>query len=180
MSELSRRASEAAGQCRTRDSHINLGLIGRGLHLHAEEPGRVCGNQLELVEETAASGDGSAQLRRFDQKEKRANEAGQLIPTSLVASDEAHHTANAIQHESPWKTYEKGYDLKLDHFVTITARKAPRNGMVAIRKSTRQDAGPKLDMIRRISHKRLITLLEVFDCDETIYVVFEHVFTSLK
>ena len=62
----------------------------------------------------------------------------------------------------------------------IAARKAPGHGKVAIKTFTRQEANPKLDMIRRISHRRFVDLLEVFEFDNATYAVFEHIFTSLK
>ena len=52
--------------------------------------------------------------------------------------------------------------------------------MVMIKTFTIQEASPKLDMIRRISHKRFVDLLEVFEFDNNICIVFDYIFTSLK
>lgn len=83
------------------------------------------------------------------------------------------------KHESPWQTYEKGFDLKFDQFVTVATRKAPRTGKVTIRKLAGQNAASELDLLRRVAHERFVTLLEIMDHEKTIYMVFEHIFVSL-
>jgi hypothetical protein len=84
-----------------------------------------------------------------------------------------------IKHQSPWQTYERGYDLKFDQFVAVATRKAPLTGKVTIRKLAGQNAASELDMLRRVDHERFVTLLEIMDHEKTIYMVFEHIFVSL-
>ena len=72
MSELRKRAPRTAGQRQNRESHIDQGLIGRGLYLQAEEPSRLHAGQLQPIEEITASEDESAQRRNFEQKEENA------------------------------------------------------------------------------------------------------------
>ena len=84
-----------------------------------------------------------------------------------------------VQHGIPWKTYEEGYDLKLDQFVKVATRKAPLHGKVAIKTFAGRDANRQLDMLHSVYHERFISLLEVFESDTTWYAVFEHVVTSL-
>lgn len=83
------------------------------------------------------------------------------------------------QRAFPWKTYEKGYELKLDQFVTIACRKAPLKGNVVVRNFTDPDANRKLDMVRRIRHGRFVDLLEIFEFERMWYAVFEHIVMSL-
>jgi hypothetical protein len=86
---------------------------------------------------------------------------------------------NRIKHESPWKAYKSGYDLKLDQFVTVAVRKAPRAGKVAIREFVSQDVDRKLEMLWSVRHERFVNLLEIFEVGETYYAVFEHIFVTL-
>ena len=63
MPEPPKRILWTAGQRQSRESHMNLGLIGRGLCLQAEEPGRLPTDQLQPIEEITASKDKSAPPR---------------------------------------------------------------------------------------------------------------------
>jgi hypothetical protein len=84
-----------------------------------------------------------------------------------------------IKYESPWNTYERGYDLKLDQFVTVAVRKAPNAGKVAIRQFARRDMNPKLEILQRIRHSSFVNLLEVFEFGGICYAIFEHIFVNL-
>ncbi|KAK5044692.1 hypothetical protein LTR84_010584 [Exophiala bonariae] len=86
---------------------------------------------------------------------------------------------NRIKHESPWKAYKSGYDLKLDQFVTVAVRKAPGAGKVAIREFDRQDGDRKIEMLWSVRHERFVNLLEIFEVGDTYYAVFEHIFVTL-
>jgi hypothetical protein len=80
---------------------------------------------------------------------------------------------------SPWDSYEKKYDLKLDSFVTVASRKADSNELVTIKTFGRRDAKDKLHKLRHLRHDRLVTLLDIFAFDDSVHVVMEHMPVSL-
>jgi hypothetical protein len=84
-----------------------------------------------------------------------------------------------VKHESPWKTYKKGYELKLDKYITVAAHLFPHSGKVAIKEYARSEAERNLEMLNTVRHVRFIRALELFEWDQTCYAVFEHVFVSL-
>ena len=49
------------------------------------------------------------------------NKTGQALAVGNVALMGGVDSSHITWHESPWKTYEKGYDLKFDQFVVIAA-----------------------------------------------------------
>ena len=180
MSEHRERHLQAHSPHQNRESHINLGLIGHGFDSHIQNPSQLRADHLEAIEESTVTRANSTQPRILPQKEENINKVGRDRAVYTTAPPRSGHGFSSIQHDSPWKTYEKGHDLKFDQFVIVAARKAPRHGKVAIKEFAKQDASHKLDMIRRVRHERFVNLLEVFEVDKTVYAVFEHIFTSLK
>ena len=162
----------------TRDSHIDLGLIGHGrspliqeFHAHSRNsPTRT--NQRTVAGDTSAH-NGASQLRTG------ISIGDQHVSSGFPQAMQGEQEGSRVQYDTPWKMYEKGYDLKLDQFVTVATRKAPLHGKVAIKTFAGRDANRKLDMLHRVCHERFVSLLEVFESDTTWYAVFEHVVTSL-
>ena len=161
-----------------RDSHIDLGLIGRGRSpLTQEFHARSRSSPTTTTQRTVA-GDTSAQDGTSQPKETGIS-IGDQHSSGFPQAIRGEQEGSRVQHGIPWKIYEKGYDLKLDQFVTVATRKAPLHGKVAIKTLAGRDANRKLDMLHRVCHKRFVSLLEVFESDTTWYAVFEHVVTSL-
>lgn len=158
-----------------RRSHINLESIGARPSARREGAGALVGVKThksdnavfdipEISDESGTEKEGSIERKR---------------PNALKSHPKWERQLFRSKHESPWRTYEKGYDLKLDEFVTVATRKAPLCGKVTIRKFGDQDAARKLDMLRKVEHERFVALLEIFDYEKTNYVVLEHVSVSL-
>ncbi|KAI9769848.1 MAG: hypothetical protein M1840_003842 [Geoglossum simile] len=85
----------------------------------------------------------------------------------------------ATKRESPWKSFEEKYELKLDGFVTIATRKAQPRGIVIIKRFTGPDAANKMQMLQKIRHDSFLHALECFSFENHLHVVFEHVPTTL-
>ena len=180
MSERPNRILLASPPRQNRDSHINLGLIGHSLRPRPQEYSRPGGDSLEPIEESAAAQNSSAQLRSFYPTESNTNMGYRLIPIGSVTPAKREQGSGRIKHDSPWKSYEEGYDLKLESFVKVAVRKAPLHGKVAIRKFAGRNATCELDMLRRVRHERFVQVLEVFEFETVYHVVFEHVSVTLR
>ena len=180
MSERPKRNLLASPSRQNRESHINLGLIGHGLRPQPQEYSRSGDDSLEPIEESKAAQGISSQMRSFYRKEGNANIGERHLLVGSVPPAEREPGSGKIKHESPWKTYDAGYDLKLESFVKVAVRKAPQHGKVAIRKFADRDATRELDMLRRVRHERFVQVLEIFEFETVYYVVFEHVLVTLR
>jgi hypothetical protein len=103
----------------------------------------------------------------------------QIVSTLATQLQSEKQQCSRIRHESPWKMYTRGYELKLDQFITVAIRKAPQAGKVAIKEIATKDINLKLQMLRTIRHDKFVALLEIFKFDERCYAVFEHIFVTI-
>ena len=163
----------------TRDSHIDLGLIGRGRSPLTQEFHTHSRDSPTIINQRTGAGDTSAQDGASQPKETGTIVRDQHVSSGFPQVMQGEQEGSRVQYDTPWKIYEKGYDLKLDQFVTVATRKAPLQGKVAIKTFAGRDANRKVDMLYRVCHERFVSLLEVFESDTTWYAVFEHVVTSL-
>ena len=162
-----------------RESHIDLGLLGRGQNHQIQESSNPPRNLTKTTKQEAMARDTSAQDGASQPKETHTSIGEQHVSSGFPQTIGGDQERSSIKHDDPWKTYEKGYDLKLDQFVTVATRKAPLHGKVAIKVFRGREANRKLDMLHRICHERFVSLLEVFEFQKTWYAVFEHVVISL-
>ena len=79
------------------------------------------------------AGDTSAQDGASRPKETGTSIGDQHVSSGLPLAMQGEDRGSKVQHGIPWKTYEEGYDLKPDQFVTVATRKAPVHGRVAIK-----------------------------------------------
>jgi serine/threonine protein kinase len=82
--------------------------------------------------------------------------------------------------ESPWKQYEKAYDLELAGSVEVAVRKAPPIELVHVRTFLKPGAEKALHMFQQLQHPNIVTALDVFTTDDGLYVVFEPMSISLE
>ena len=171
-------AQRAASRNHDRNSHIDLGSVALG-----RTTSEISGHADEVLgaEKKSNATRGYFVQSRVPHKERAdASRRAQDIPGNVQRAVRARESGYVMtQHASPWKIYEKGYELKLDQFVTVAHRKAPLQGKVVIRNFVEPDANRKLDMVRRIRHRRFVDLLEIFEFEKTWYAVFEHIVMSL-
>lgn len=82
----------------------------------------------------------------------------------------------SVKHESPWRSYEKSYELRLGvgGRVTVAERKEPLDGVVTVRNFSTYNAEEKLRVLQRIKHKNFVSVLEVFSSEDSFHIVFEH------
>lgn len=167
----------------SRISRIDLGSIGSGL-------GSRVSPRLQPLEETARIAEGGSTVWNTSspatgaahQVTERANKINIQRPGISVRQQPRpgrEEKPIPVKHESPWKTYKKGYELKLDKYITVAVHLFPRSGKVAIKEYARSEAEQNCEMLNTVRHVRFIKALELFEWDQTCYAVFEHVFVSL-
>jgi len=82
------------------------------------------------------------------------------------------------KYESPWKTLQKVYELKLKDFTTVAARFFSPCELVTV-KLFEKPADGGLDMLQQIRHENFVTFLESYQFEECSYPILEHVAISL-
>ncbi|KAH6703064.1 kinase-like domain-containing protein [Leptodontidium sp. MPI-SDFR-AT-0119] len=82
--------------------------------------------------------------------------------------------------ESPWKKYEKFYDVELGGPVEVAIRKAAPVELVHVRAFVTQAAEKTLHVYRQLQHPNIVTALEAFTTDSGLYIVLEHMPLSLE
>lgn len=82
----------------------------------------------------------------------------------------------SVKHESPWRSYDKNYELRLGvgDRVTVAERKEPLDGVVTVRSFSAYNAEEKLRVLHRIKHENFVPVLEVFSSEDSFHIVFEH------
>lgn len=81
--------------------------------------------------------------------------------------------------ESPWKYYEKIYDLELAGPVQVAVRRRDPVELVHVRTFTNPGAEMALYRYQHIQHVNMITALDAFTTDTGLYVVLEAMPVSL-
>lgn len=108
----------------------------------------------------------------------RAVASGLLLPKAVRAGVRAHEYVE-IKHESPWKSFQKVYELKFDNYNTVAIRKALPCEVVTVKGFTESEVDEKLDMLQRIRHENFVAFLGSFQFEQGSYAVLEHVPVSL-
>ncbi|KAK5311992.1 hypothetical protein LTR93_011505 [Exophiala xenobiotica] len=179
-----------ARSAQNRESRIDLGAIGSEPGSKSSTPA----NHLEQIARTAeristswrklspATDTGGEMEKGIGKQTEKATE-----PEMRKPSGSAHRQPPSgkgeipitVRHESPWKMYKKGYELKFEDFVIVAVRLSPNSGKVAIKNYNRREGERSLDMLNIVRHAKFISFLEVFEWDQMFFAVFEHVFVSL-
>lgn len=82
--------------------------------------------------------------------------------------------------ESPWKYYEKIYDLVLAGPVQVAVRRTDPVELVHVRTFTNPGAEKALHLYQHIQHVNIITALAAFTTDTGLHVVLEAMPVSLE
>lgn len=85
------------------------------------------------------------------------------------------------RNDSPWKSYDRGYELELSRHVTVivAVQKEPRSELVNIRNFTKPEMETALYRYQTVRHSSFITALESFITYDHLYIVLEHMPISL-
>lgn len=116
------------------------------------------------------------------------------LPEAIKSGVRAHEYVRT-KHGSPWRIYEKTYQLRLgikdwvavaerrylpSNVVTVRSeRKDPLSNLVIVRSFSGPNVEEKLRKFQQIQHANFVSALEVFRFNETSYVIFEFMAYSL-
>ena len=120
---------------------------------------------------------GTKRLRRTILSSSESSPTAGPKDLKLVKAAEAGvraHECVTIKHESPWKTYNKVFELKLEEYVIVAVRKDPSCEIVFIKSFNGPDADVKIKMLQRVRHHNFIAFLDAFTFNQTCYAIFEH------
>ena len=95
-----------------------------------------------------------------------------------------------VKEESPWRTYDEGYDLRVSGLVTVVKKRRPVSKMlmtdnrpasevVAIRKLSGSSRNANLSMFLQVQGEYFIKCIEVYEFRADLYIVLEHMPISL-
>ena len=83
---------------------------------------------------------------------------------------------------SPWRSYERIYQLRLGvgDRVTVAERKSPPFNVVTVRSLSGPRVEDKLRILQQIQHTNFVSAFDAFKFEQSLYVVFEHMPISLQ
>ena len=83
------------------------------------------------------------------------------------------------RNSSPWNTYDKKFQLKIKEYVSVAVKKALPDELSVIKSFDEEAAYEKILMLQRLRHERFVLPLEVYNFDQTSFVVFDYIPLSL-
>ena len=95
-----------------------------------------------------------------------------------------------MKEESPWRTYDEGYNLRIDGLITIAKKKRSASKMaatedrsasevVAVRKLSDSSRSENLSRLLQIQRQYFVKCIEAYEFGADLYVVLEHMPISL-
>jgi hypothetical protein len=92
------------------------------------------------------------------------------------------HEYIMIKEGSPWRSYERIYQLRLGvgDRVNVAERKSPPFDIVTVRSFSGPRIEDKLYMLQRIQHPNFVSAFDAFKFEQSLYIVFEHMPISLQ
>ena len=125
-----------------------------------------------------------------DLTRKRDHRATESSHRPSIKSKSAKYTPQRPQHEpelipvwdgSPWKAYEDRYRLELGVWFTLAGKKPRRTGeVVAVRSISGPNAEEDIYRIRLLCHRNLLSVHEIFNFEDSSYIVSERMQISLE
>ncbi|QKX63178.1 uncharacterized protein TRUGW13939_10347 [Talaromyces rugulosus] len=106
------------------------------------------------------------------------------LPTSavtgpIVPAEQSYLQPN-LQHEAPWKTFEKVYECDLAGTVVVAVRRAQPVHVHAIRAFASRDADELYYKFRHLQHENVMRAMHCFTTKDAFYAEFEHFPLSLE
>ena len=93
-----------------------------------------------------------------------------------------------VKEESPWRSYDEGYDLRVSGLVTVAKKKRPdfkvakgrpASEVVAVRKISGSSRNTSLSMLLRVQGEYFVRCTDAYEFGAELYVVLEHMPISL-
>jgi hypothetical protein len=160
-------------------------LMERGLHPHAGSDTK----QAEVnIDRTAARQDDAKWKARESVSSSDSDAIDpktglmRLRLVEAVNSGVRAHEYIMTKDESPWRSYERIYQLRLGvgDRVNVAERKSPPFDIVTVRSFSGPRIEDKLYMLQRIRHPNFVLAFDAFKFEQSLYIVFEHMPISLQ
>ncbi len=95
-----------------------------------------------------------------------------------------HLDARSVVKESPWQTYEEGYNLRVGGLVTVARRKRLESPLdaaekVAIKKLSGPSRDAELSTLRQVQGKYFVKFVEAYSMEDDLYIILEFMPISL-
>ena len=93
-----------------------------------------------------------------------------------------------VKEESPWRSYDEGYDLRVSGLVTVAKKKrpdfkvakgCPASEVVAVKKLLGSSRNTSLSMLLRVQGEYFVKCTDAYEFGAELYVVLEHMPISL-
>ena len=93
-----------------------------------------------------------------------------------------------VKEESPWRSYDEGYDLRVSGLVTVAKKKRPgskvakgrpASKVVAVRKLLGSGRNTSLSMLLQVQGEYFVKYTDAYEFGAELYVVLEHMPISL-
>ncbi|MCJ1235118.1 hypothetical protein MMC14_003082 [Varicellaria rhodocarpa] len=84
-----------------------------------------------------------------------------------------------VKNGSPWGNYNEKYELKFEDFATVAVSKGPSNKLVTIKKMEQAGSREQVTLLQRLQHDSFVQCLEIFEFDQSVYVVSDYIAVSL-
>jgi hypothetical protein len=160
-------------------------LMERGLHPHAGSDTK----QADVnIDRTAARQDTAKWKARESASSSESHAIDpktglmRLRLVEAVNSGVRAHEYIMVKEGSPWRSYERIYQLRLGvgDRVNVAERKSPPFDIVTVRSFSGPRLEDKLYMLQRIQYPNFVSALDAFKFEQSLYIVFEHMPISLQ
>ncbi len=93
-----------------------------------------------------------------------------------------------VKEESPWRSYDEGYDLRVSGLVTVAKKKRPgskvakgrpASKVVAVRKLSGSGRNTSLSMLLRVQGEYFVKCTDAYEFGAELYIILEHMPISL-
>ena len=93
-----------------------------------------------------------------------------------------------VKKQSPWRSYDEGYDLRVSGLVTVAKKKRPdskvpkgrpASEVVAVRKLSGSSRDASLSMLLRVQGEYFVRCTDAYEFGAELYLVLEHMPISL-
>jgi hypothetical protein len=166
-----------------RHTQILNTLKERGPHPHSRgDTEQADGNRTAARQNTAKQQAGERESYPEDDAIDPETGMLRLRLVEAVASGVRAHEYIMTKEGSPWRSYERIYQLRLGvgDRVTVAERRSPPFNVVTVRSFSGPRVEDKLRMLQQIQHANFVSAFDAFKFEQSLYVVFEHMPISLQ
>ena len=175
-----------ASNSNKRDTNLDLARFRNLQSLPAVPESTEVFTSPQIVRDGSAS---PSHPRKAAKRKRRGSSEGNLVETNAgpqdlilpMAADAGIRPQDYVEmrYESPWKSLQKVYELKLDGFIAVAIRKPPSCELVTVKNISGPDKERKVKMLQRIQHANFVAFQESFHFEDSVHIILDYVPLSL-